>query len=82
MLNPLEEKILRYLIEHKNEGEFVSIKLPDESLADVCMATKCERCLYFTFSFCMFNPRWKILFQYGRKKKLKGKKILSSADCD
>lgn len=40
MLNPLEKKILSYLIEHRNESEFVAIKLPDESLADVCMATK------------------------------------------
>ena len=40
MLNPLEKKILRYLIEHRDEGEFVAIKLPDESLVDVCSATK------------------------------------------
>lgn len=40
MLNPLEKKILRYLIEHRDEGEFVAIKLLDERLVDVCSATK------------------------------------------
>lgn len=40
MLNPLEEKILRYLIDHNNEGEFIGLKFSDENLADVCMAVK------------------------------------------
>lgn len=40
MLNPLEEKILSYLIEHKDDGEYTGIVFPDEQLADVCVAVK------------------------------------------
>lgn len=40
MLNHLEEKILSYLIEHKDDGEYTGIVFPDEKLADVCVAVK------------------------------------------
>lgn len=40
MLNPLEEKILSYLIEHKDEGEFIGVSFPDEKFSDVHDAIK------------------------------------------
>ena len=40
MINPLEEKILRYLIENHKEGKYTGIRFEDESLADICMAVK------------------------------------------
>lgn len=82
MLNPLEEKILRYLIEHKNEGEFVSIKLPDERLADVCMATKSlarkgyvkDACTLLSASACL-TPDGKYYFNMEEKRNSKAKKF-------
>ena len=40
MINPIEEKILRYLIENHKEGKYTGIRFEDESLADICMAVK------------------------------------------
>ena len=75
MLNPLEEKILSYLIEHKDDGEYTGIVFPDEKLADVCVAVKDLKkdddkvCLYLISASARLTPDGRYYFETRGKQK-------------
>lgn len=55
MLNPLEKKILQYLIDNQDEREFISIIINDERNGDIRMAVKSLERKGYVKSACTLN---------------------------
>lgn len=66
MLNPLEKKVLHYLLARKDEGEFISIKFLDENLADICMVVQSLEQKGYVKSACTLNSASAKLTPDGR----------------